>query len=66
MQMLSRKYQTVISKQHDNRKLRQALSRKVTLERNLHAHLNNLKKGINQKDATLKRLANENMIKKHR
>ena len=31
-------------KQHDNRKLRQALSRKVTIERNLRAHLNNLKK----------------------
>ena len=61
--MLSRKYQTVISKQHDNRKLRQALSRKVTIERNLHAHLNNLKKEIKQKGATLKQLANENLLK---
>ena len=54
---------THVSKQHDNRKLRQALSRKVTIERNLHAHLNNLKKEINQKDATLKQLANENLLK---
>ena len=65
MRMLSRKYQTVISKQHDNNKLRQALSRKVTIERNLRAHLNNLKKEINQKDATLKRLANENLLLKN-
>ena len=63
--MLSRKYQIVISKQHDNHKLRQALSRKVTIERNLHAHLNNLKKEINQKDATLKQLANENLLLKN-
>ena len=61
--MLSRKYQTVISKQHDNRKLGQALSRKVTIE---SAHLNNLKKEINQKDATLKWLANENLLLKNR
>ena len=60
--MLSRKYQTVISQLHDNRKRRQALSRKVTIERNLRAHLKNLKKEINQRDATLKRLANENLI----
>ena len=63
--MLNRKYQAVISKQHDNRKLRQALSRKVTIEINLRAHLNTLKKEINQKDATLKRLANENVLLKN-
>lgn len=40
--MLSHKFQTVINKHHDNRKLRQALSRKVTIERNLCAHLKNL------------------------
>ena len=40
--MLSHKFQTVITKQRDNRKLRQAFSRKVKIERNLRAHLNNL------------------------
>ena len=64
--MLSQKFQTVISKQHDNRKLRQAFSRKVTIERNLRAHLKNLKKELKQKEATWKRLANENLLKKHR
>ena len=62
--MLSHKYRTVLSKQHENRKLRQALSRKLTIVRNLRAHLNNLKKEINKKDATLKRLANENLLLK--
>ena len=63
--MLSHKFQTVITKQRDNRKLRQAFSRKVKIERNLRAHLNNLKKELKQKEATLKGLANENLLLKN-
>ena len=59
--MLSHKFQKVISKQHDKRKLRQAFSRKVTIERNLRAHLKNLKKELKHKEATLKWVANENI-----
>ena len=63
--MLSHKFQTVITKQRDNRKLRQAFSSKVKIERNLRAHLNNLKKELKQKEATLKGLANENLLLKN-
>ena len=62
--MLSHKFQTVITKQRDNSKLRQVFSRKVNIERNLRAHLNNLKKELKQKEATLKGLANENLLLK--
>ena len=63
--MLSHKFQTVITKQRDNRKLRQAFSRKVKIERNLRAHLNNLKKELKQTEATLKGLASENLLLKN-